>query len=87
MQENPPYDPDFDDPPIPPKESYLAELRASFQTTPDNVRLSVCEVVTDGTAFVSAHLAVVERHWGKPSARPYLARLLAYREIILKING
>ena len=80
-----PYDPDFDDPPIPPKESYLAELRASLQTTPDNVRLSVCEVVVNGAAFVSSHLAVVERHWGKPSARPYLARLLAYREIICKL--
>jgi hypothetical protein len=79
------YDPDFDDPPIPPKESYMAELRASLKTTPDNVRLSVCEVVVNGAAFVSAHLAVVERHWGKPSARPYLARLLAYREIICKL--
>lgn len=80
-----PYDPDFDDPPIPPKDSYLAELRASFQTTPDNVRLSVCEVVLNGAAFVSAHLAVVERHWGRPSARPYLERLLQYRERILKL--
>ena len=79
------YDPDFDDPPIPPKDSYMQELRASLQTTPDNVRLSVCEVVVNGAAFVSAHLSVVERHWGKPSARPYLARLLAYREIICKL--
>lgn len=82
MQEKPPYDPDFDDPPIPPKEAYMAELRASFGATPDNVRLSVCEVVTDGALFVSSHLAVVERHWDKPSARPYLARLLQYRKNI-----
>lgn len=79
------YDPDFDDPPIPPKESYMQELRASLDATPDNVRLSVCEVAVNGADFVSAHLAVVERHWGKPTAQPYLARLLAYREKSLKL--
>ena len=78
------YDPDFDTPPVPPKDAYMAELRAFFQTTPDNIRLSDCETVRDGAKFVSSHLALVDRHWGKPSARPYLARLLAYREIILK---
>lgn len=49
---------------------------------PGPIKLSVCETIVDPQRFVEQHLSIVKENLGLPTFKPYMRRLLKFKEIL-----
>lgn len=66
------------------KAAYIGALRefSDGATMPSTLFLPPCTQINDVPRFWETHVSIVETHWGKPVASPYLRRLLAVKDLI-----